>query len=363
MLAPSQELWNDSSQLLYFFAENSRLLLTEMKYEKTFFTFFFDNSYNNSYNYHINIVSATTNPGLAAQSGRISTVWEGYDEVYKKSTCHQQSSPDPGGAAGSGIEHCVYWGGGLAFADDASLSGNTKTIGKATGERTYISNWIVGVKAPYDSPETIQMNDNKLTVQNVEAGDVTGISKEGNTFSLTAKNNHLNVTDSEVAEIREIEFTASNAQSKSIIADNEVIVTKTKVNDRYFGICQFDGSGDLIRNANTTRFENSSVEGCAIGNYGHCSRNNITSQGNVISLTGSTVGSNLIQDYVWAYNEGIFIGNQIILDDSTVNGPVWGEAFTGPDDAKATITAKNNSITLQNGSYAGSAVTVNVGNT
>ena len=207
------------------------------------------------------------------------------------------------------------------------------------------------------------MNDNKLTVQNVEAGDVTGISKEGNTFSLTAKNNHLNVTDSEVAEIREIEFTASNAQSKSIIADNEVIVTKTKVNDRYFGICQFDGSGDLIRNANTTRFENSSVEGCAIGNYGHCSRNNITSQGNVISLTGSTVGSNLIQDYVWAYNEGIFIGNQIILDDSTVNGPVWGEAFTGPDDAKATITAKNNSITLQNGSYAGSAVTVNVGNT
>ena len=53
MLAPSQELWNDSSQLLYFFAENSRLLLTEMKYEKTFFTFFFDNSYNNSYNYYI----------------------------------------------------------------------------------------------------------------------------------------------------------------------------------------------------------------------------------------------------------------------------------------------------------------------
>lgn len=85
MLAPSQELWNDSSQLLYFFAENSRLLLTEMKYEKTFFTFFFDNSYNNSYNYHINIVSATTNPGLAAQSGRISTVWEGYDGKYQES--------------------------------------------------------------------------------------------------------------------------------------------------------------------------------------------------------------------------------------------------------------------------------------
>ncbi|WP_432642451.1 autotransporter outer membrane beta-barrel domain-containing protein [Acidaminococcus sp.] len=222
----------------------------------------------------------------------------------------------------------VFAGGGLAFADDASLSGNTKIVDQDT------SGSVVGVRVPYGSPATVEKNK-------------------------------LIITGRKVGEIREIYY-KSNADSQAVIADNRATITDTTVNGNYYGIYKDSREGKLKRTGNQTSFQDSTVvKGWAIGNYISENLKELTSQDNIISLTNkSTVGSWLVQDFAYG-NQGKFTNNQIILDDSKVLGPIRGEKFIGlkNDDNDATIAAKGNSITLKNNSYAGTAVAVDVGGT
>ncbi len=272
--------------------------------------------------------------------------------------------------------------GGLALAaDPLILNGNTKTVGVADGEKTTVSGSIIGVLAqpdPSASYSGVEMNDNELIVQNMnqDAGkgltigvydmtDNTQNNPDGEFSSLTAENNKLTITGSTLGDTMQVDIYAPNAKSNNTIANNKAEISDTTINSGrsggYFGIYQQYGSGNLNRTANEADFKNTTVNGWIMGSFFNNEVNDLTSQNNVISLTGSTVSRYLMQDYVYKGNQGEFTGNQILLDNSKVLAPIMGEAFNGISvDAK--ITAQNNNITLQNKSYAGSAVTVDDGN-
>lgn len=273
--------------------------------------------------------------------------------------------------------------GGLALAaDPLILNGNTKTVGVADGEKTTVSGSIIGVLAqpdPSASYSGVEMNDNELIVQNMnqDAGkgltigvydmtDNTQNNPDGEFSSLTAENNKLTITGSTLGDTMQVDIYAPNAKSNNTIANNKAEISDTTINSGrsggYFGIYQQYGSGNLNRTANEADFKNTTVNGWIMGSFFNNEVNDLTSQNNVISLTGSTVSRYLMQDYVYKGNQGEFTGNQILLDNSKVLAPIMGEAFNGISvDAK--ITAQNNNITLQNKSYAGSAVTVEPSNT
>ena len=219
----------------------------------------------------------------------------------------------------------VFTGGGLAFADDASLSGNTTIIDQDTSSKK-----VVGIGFNYVS-------------------------------SLTAEKNRLTITGSTVGETKEIYY-KSNADSQAVIADNKATITDTTVAGNYYGIYKENRDGNLSRTGNHTSFQDSTVTGWVMGNYISENLEDLTSQNNIISLTDkSKVDSWLVQDFAYG-KQGKFTNNQIILDDSKVLGPIRGEKFIALK-SDAPITAQGNSITLKNKSYAGTAVTVDVGGT
>ena len=184
----------------------------------------------------------------------------------------------------------VFTGGGLAFADDASLSGNTTIIDQDTSSKK-----VVGIGFNYVS-------------------------------SLTAEKNRLTITGSTVGETKEIYY-KSNADSQAVIADNKATITDTTVAGNYYGIYKENRDGNLSRTGNHTSFQDSTVTGWVMGNYISENLEDLTSQNNIISLTDkSKVDSWLVQDFAYG-KQGKFTNNQIILDDSKVLGPIRGEKF------------------------------------
>lgn len=273
---------------------------------------------------------------------------------------------------------CSVFGGMALAADPLILNGNTKTVGTADGEKTVIPGTsVVGVLAQptFSEPGSqVQMNNNSLTVQNAQTGSVTGIydltdntqnRPQGETSSLTAENNKLTITGSTVGETMQVDLYAPNAKSNNTVANNQAVITDTTINggrsSGYYGIYQQYGSGNLTRTANEVDFQDSTVNGWVMGNFINSELNTLISQQNVISLKGSTVGSYVMQDYVYG-NKAEITGNQTLLDHSKVLGMVIGENFTGLTN-QSTITAQNNNITLQNHSHTGSAITVAPSNT
>lgn len=197
--------------------------------------------------------------------------------------------------------------GGLALAaDPLILNGNTKTVGVADGEKTTVSGSIIGVLAqpdPSASYSGVEMNDNELIVQNMnqDAGkgltigvydmtDNTQNNPDGEFSSLTAENNKLTITGSTLGDTMQVDIYAPNAKSNNTIANNKAEISDTTINSGrsggYFGIYQQYGSGNLNRTANEADFKNTTVNGWIMGSFFNNEVNDLTSQNNVISLTG-----------------------------------------------------------------------------
>lgn len=252
----------------------------------------------------------------------------------------------------------------------AGTSGNTKTIGTETGEKTKISGSVFGVYVEPDFPAPggqLVMNDNMLTIQNADTGMVIGLydmtdnspnNPKGEFSSLDAENNRLHISNSTVGETYHIHPYAPNSRSKDQVINNQATFTDTTVNGTYFDTYQrYGGGNDMTRTGNQATFQNSTVMNMLIGYFNNSYNNKLISQNNLISLTGgSSAAGYVMQDYVYG-NQGEFTGNQTLLNNSKVYGPILGEWFNA-NSSTATATAQNNNITLQNKSYAGSAATV-----
>lgn len=260
-------------------------------------------------------------------------------------------------------------GGGMALAaEPLVLDGNTKIVGTTDGEKTTIGS-INGVYVEPSFPAPggqLEMNDNTLTIQNANTGMVIGLydmtdntrnNPDGEFSSLTAENNRLTVTDSQVGlDLIHVHIYAPNSGSTNTIANNQATVTNSTVNGSYFGTYQrYATSGTLLRTGNSSMIQNSTLNGHVFGSNIY-EANDFQSANNVLSLSGSTVAGYLVQDSDYG-TKAEMTGNQLILDDSKAYSPVMGEWFNATV-SNASATAQNNAITLQNRSYAGSAAAV-----
>lgn len=253
-------------------------------------------------------------------------------------------------------------------ANPLVLDGNTKIVGTADGEKTTIGNINgVYVEPSFSAPGgQLEMNDNTLTIQNANTGMVIGLydmtdntqnNPDGEFSSLTAENNRLTVTDSQVGlDLIHVHLYAPNSGSTNTIANNQATVTNSTVNGSYFGTYQrYTTSGTLLRTGNSSMIKNSTLNGHVFGSNIY-EANDFQSANNVLSLSGSTVAGYLVQDSDYG-TKAEMTGNQLILDDSKAYSPVMGEWFNATV-SNASATAQNNNITLQNRSYAGSAAAV-----
>lgn len=195
-------------------------------------------------------------------------------------------------------------------------------------------------------------NNNTLSISNVESAGIEGWRVSGGT-SLNGSAYKNTVTIDNVAEMKNNVSGGNSAFGSAY--ENKVSISNSNVKSNVYGGYNREGnSGDNYKiNKNTVALQNTSVGGNVYGGCDESEETNITAtiQENTISLQKGSVTGVVYGGYS-KYNAATIKGNLITLQDTNV-GNVYG-GYDGSDNASATASIQENTISLQNVSVDGS---------
>lgn len=269
---------------------------------------------------------------------------------------------------GNAVAAGVYVSLKNAIGGSLSITDNSMEVGTKEGNTSQYTTIFGAYGAPSfaSGMGQVTMSKNSLTINNSSVGSLVGVyditdNSNGIDYSsLTAENNNLNISKSQIAhDAIHILLHSPNSDSKNTISGNAANFEDSSIGESYFGTYQRYGrSGSLTFTGNRSDFTNTTIAGHLFGTNIYDSGNAV-SNGNSINLSGSSVAGYLFRDDIYGA-KGDLEHNNVTLSSSFVKSAIFGEAFSSTANG-AEVTAKENTMTLSDSSTTGAVTAVTFG--
>ncbi|MCL2335425.1 MAG: autotransporter domain-containing protein [Endomicrobia bacterium] len=238
--------------------------------------------------------------------------------------------------------------GGSAFSPSATANNNVVNV---SGPMTNDAYGGVAGGGESSSGSVIAMANNNAV--NVTGGwgslRVTGGRAGSDSGTATAMGNSAVITGGTMTHQYVHGGDASTNSGYAITTDNKVVIKSSgsTVGEVAGGYTTTSG-GSAAANGNTADIINS-MAGGVYGGYTYCDAAVMTTaSGNIVNITGSTVGGDVVGGFAGGYNNSFnnsADNNRVIIMDSTVNGNVFGGCVDS-DSISDTMTATHNTVTI-----------------